>query len=161
MDTIYSSKTQIYGKRTEEEFNKILENYEYKKEIFEENDNASIDVPSAPDKKYTAKTVDFKINNINRQFIVAIEILSENERLIIAPYCRCDYHMTLIKIPFLFAPCPCCVGCLQNDEHRNRQDVIKKTRNYYEECNSPNSLGNDPNNIYRRILSVFSSSQKN
>lgn len=72
----------------------------------------------------------------SRYFAVVEEVFVGDELKQLAKNCQCDYHLCWIKIPFLTAPCPCCVGCLASDNgHPDRSYVVKRTRDYLKKRN--------------------------
>jgi hypothetical protein len=73
---------------------------------------------------------DDKNSENSRYFLVAKEIVSENELNMLIPYCRCIYH-TSTPI-FSCGPCKCCVGCVESMFYS--QYVVKESRKHYNEC---------------------------
>ena len=62
-------------------------------------------------------------------YVVAKEVLSEEERLTLAPYCTCKYHAKWFFDPFRPSICRCCVGCLDVvDSSYHWQSIIDKAR---------------------------------
>lgn len=64
----------------------------------------------------------------NIVFLVANEVLSEEELDRLVQHCQCRACTHSILKTWQLPPCACCVGCLRTD--LTRKDVIKKTRKY-------------------------------
>lgn len=148
---------QYGGKYTENEIKNKMDNTEYYKETSCSSDedaykNEYITLPSNKEFKVMLEQFDIGKNMI-KSFVVAKEILSDEELKKLIPYCRCAYHTShaLIKIPNYNAPCPCCVGCLCSEREYIQQHVIDKTRKYYKEYN------NNPG-FFKNLTSFFSGS---
>lgn len=62
-------------------------------------------------------------------YVVAQEKLPEEERKELAEFCQCAYHQKYWFNPYKYMICPCCVGCLETEDHYG-QHVINETRKY-------------------------------
>jgi hypothetical protein len=49
------------------------------------------------------------------EFIVAEEILSDNEKKQLESYCQCQYHTSYWFNPAKYFICKCCVGCVASE----------------------------------------------
>jgi hypothetical protein len=69
-------------------------------------------------------------NDRNQQkwFLIANEILKQEEIDILLPFCRCRKCTAMWGIRWTY--CACCTGCINND-FGTPDYIIKKTRKYY------------------------------
>ena len=66
--------------------------------------------------------------NGNLKYVVAKEVLSQEQLKELAKYCRCSYHTASRFNPFRYFICQCCVGCLHSSFPQ--QWVINESRKY-------------------------------
>lgn len=103
---------------------------QYFNEPFEANYNGQ--------EKRTYRHVLYKIgsNQGTLKFVVAEEILSDEERKKLGRYCRCEVcKMSFLK-PAKYFTCAHCFGCIKADGEN--QYVIKATRKYMQEKKKKN-----------------------
>lgn len=68
------------------------------------------------------------VNDTKLYYIVASEILTEEELVLLRPYCQCSVCLTpwYNLFHYIFGHCRCCIGCLKSSFPQQHQ--IKKAR---------------------------------
>lgn len=109
------------------EIKKDLETFDIAIEVSEDTKEITV-----PDENYNV----FLRCYGNKSYGVAIKRPTEQEFKAVAENCQCPFHQSWIKLPFITAPCPCCVGCLQETDRYNFSPYVYKQTKEYMEQNS-------------------------
>lgn len=88
--------------------------------------------------EYCLYKINVRETNEDLKYVVANEVLSEEQRKELAKYCQCEYHTTSWFNPFKYITCQCCVGCL--DSPFPRQYIIDKSRKYRDKIQNKDHL---------------------
>ncbi len=75
----------------------------------------------------------FNKNDSRTVYVVAEEILDDDQKCALAKYCQCSVCTAKWYNLFKYITCSCCIGCLKTD--LPRQSIIGKTRKYIADNN--------------------------
>lgn len=85
------------------------------------------------DEEHTYQYCLYRLSN-GKQYVVAKEILSDEEKKELIKYCRCAVHSAPWYNILKRIMCSCCVGCIQT--FNPSQAVINASRDYKKKCES-------------------------